>query len=173
MHQQQPTSEQDPSKRLIQSIRCSCKNIFLIFYFKKIKESTLKPLKWLLIIVVFTALTLLATYLLAVPSGQEFSASLIPRYILSFVFISFLPGYCLVNILFVGKNQLDIVEEIVLSVALSFALAGLMGLFLGLSPIGINLNSIAVSLSILVLTLSVVAFVRKTKSLGKLDVHSP
>jgi uncharacterized membrane protein len=110
---------------------------------------------------------------LAVPSDQEFSAILIPRYILSFVFISFLPGYCLVNILFVGKNQLDIVEEIVLSVALSFALAGLMGLFLGLSPIGITLNSIAVSLSSLVLALSVIAFARKTKRLGKLDVHSP
>ncbi len=100
---------------------------------------------------------------MAVPANQEFSAILIPRYILSFIFIAFLPGYCLVNILFVGKNQLDIVEELVLSVALSFGIDGLVGLFLGLSPIGINLTSIAVSLSVIVLALSAVAFVRKIR----------
>lgn len=54
-------------------------------------------------------------------------------------------------------------EELVLSVALSFALDGLVGLFLGLSPIGINFTSITVSLSVLVLVLAAVAFVRKIK----------
>ena len=52
--------------------------------------------------------------------------------------MSFVPGYCLVNILFLGKNKIDFVEQLVLSVALSFGLIGLVGLFLGLSPIGIN-----------------------------------
>ena len=51
-------------------------------------------------------------------------------------------------------------EQAVLSVALSFGLDGLAGLFLGLSPVGINFTSITVSLSAIVLVFAVVAFVR-------------
>jgi len=91
------------------------------------------------------------------------------RYVFGFVFVAFLPGYCLVNILFMNRNKLDFVEEIVLSVALSFGLDGLVGLFLGLSPIGINFTSITISLSVLVLVFAVVVFVRR---LRELDVHS-
>jgi uncharacterized membrane protein len=130
----------------------------------------LKPLNWLSIILLITALTLLVTYLLPVPSNGEFSYALIPRYIFSFIFITFIPGYCLVKILFIGKNRLDVIEELVLSVALSFGLTGILGLFLGLSPIGINFTSITVSLSILVLVLATVAFIRK---LRESDVQSP
>ena len=72
--------------------------------------------------------------------------------------------------LFLGKNRLDFVEQIVLSVALSFGLDGLVGLFTGLSPIGINFTSIAVSLSAVVLVLAVVALIRK---LRELHVQSP
>jgi uncharacterized membrane protein len=86
------------------------------------------------------------------------------RYFFVFVFVAFLPGYCLVNVLFLGKNRVDFVEEIVLSVALSFGLAGLDGLFLGLSPIGIGFSSIAISLSAIVLVLAVIAFIRKNQT---------
>jgi uncharacterized membrane protein len=103
----------------------------------------------------------MVTYL--TPSPGEFSGFLIPRYIFSFIFVSFLPGYCLVNVLFTGKNKIDLIETLVLSVALSFGLAGLIGLFLGLSPIGIGLDQIAVSLSVLVLVLATIAFVRKRR----------
>jgi uncharacterized membrane protein len=67
----------------------------------------------------------------------------------------------LVNILFIGKNNIDLPETLVLSVALSFGIAGLDGLFLGLSPIGIFPVPIAVSLSIIVLVLASIAFVRQ------------
>ena len=101
----------------------------------------MKPLRWLEIVVVFTVLTLLATYL--IPSGSLTDSPLVVlRYVFSFVFIVFLPGYCLVDILFLGKNRLDLVEKLVLSVALSFGLTGLIGLFLGLSPIGLNFESL-------------------------------
>jgi uncharacterized membrane protein len=113
----------------------------------------------------------MATYLL--PSNTQLSIALIPRYFFSFAFIAFLPGYCLVNILFLGKNKLDVVEEAVLSVALSFGLTGLDGLFLGLSPIGINFTSITVSLSAIVLVLAVVAFVRKNRELPSASVQEP
>ncbi len=96
-----------------------------------------------------------------IPSESFFVAF---RYFFAFVFIAFLPGYCLVNVLFLGKNRLDFVEEIVLSVALSFGLTGLDGLFLGLSPIGINFNSIAISLSAIVFVLAVIALIRKNQT---------
>jgi uncharacterized membrane protein len=98
---------------------------------------------------------------------------MVPRYFFAFVFVAFLPGYCLVNMLFLGKNSLDIVEEITLSVALSFGLDGLVGLFLGLSPIGINFISITISLSVLVLVFAVGAFLRKRRELPVLQMQSP
>jgi uncharacterized membrane protein len=120
--------------------------------------TTVKPQKWFEIIVVFTALTLIVTYL--IPSD---AAYVYVRWVFAFIFVAFLPGYCLVNVLFLGKNSLDLIESIVLSVALSLGLAGLIGLFLGLSPVGINSASITVSLSTVVLALATVAFIRKLK----------
>lgn len=87
------------------------------------------------------------------------------RYVFGFVFVAFLPGYCLVNILFMNRNKLDFVEELVLSVALSFGLDGLVGLFLGLSPIGINFTSITISLSAVVLIFAVIVFIRRLREL--------
>jgi uncharacterized membrane protein len=92
------------------------------------------------------------------------------RYVFGFVFVAFMPGYCLVNFLFMNKNRLDFIEELVLSVGLSFGLDGLVGLFLGLSPIGISFVSITISLGVIALVLAAVAFLRK---LRELHVQSP
>lgn len=113
----------------------------------------------------------MVTYL--IPSSPELSIALVPRYVLSTVLISFVPGYCLVNILFLGKNKIDFVEQLVLSVALSFGLIGLVGLFLGLSPIKFTFTSITVSLSVLVLVLAVIAFVRQSRELRKSNAQRP
>jgi len=75
-----------------------------------------------------------------------------------------------VNILFRGRSKVDSVEQVVLSVALSFGLDGLVGLFLGLSPIGINFTSITVSLSAMALVFAVAALVRR---LREPNVQSP
>jgi uncharacterized membrane protein len=103
-----------------------------------------------------------------VPSDSPFS---VLSYVFGFTFVSIVPGYCLVSVLFPAENKLDLVEKTVLSVALSFSIVGLSGLFLGLSPIGMNFTSIRVSVSIIVLVLAAVAFVRK-RSLGKSHVQS-
>ena len=95
------------------------------------------------------------------------------RVIFAFVFVSFLPGYLLVNVLFINKNKLDVVEQLVLSVALTFGLDGLVGLFLGLSPIGLNFISITISLSTLVLILAIIAFVRQTKENANQPIQTP
>ena len=115
-----------------------------------------KSHRWFGIIVLFTVLTLFAVYVVPVDSSL-----VVFRYVFGFVFVVSLPGYCLVSVLFSKENKVDLVEEVVLSVALSFGIAGLVGLFLGLSPIGINFASITVSLSAIVLILSAVAFMRK------------
>jgi uncharacterized membrane protein len=129
----------------------------------------LKPIRWLAIILTFTVLTLLATYLI------QTEPLIYIRYVLSFVFVVFLPGYCLVNILFLGKNKIDLIESLVLSIALSFGLAGLIGLFLGLSPLGMTFTSITVSLGVTAVALAVIAFIRKSKekTLPVLQVQSP
>jgi uncharacterized membrane protein len=115
-----------------------------------------KPNRWFGIIVLFTVVTMLIVYV--VPGDSPF---FVFRYVFGFVFVAILPGYCLVSLLFVKESKLDLIEESVLSVALSFGIAGLTGLFLGLSPIGIDFVSITVSLSVIVLVLAVATFIRK------------
>ena len=116
----------------------------------------MKSHQWFGIIVLFTLLTVFTVYV--VPGD---SPLIVFRWVFGFIFVAVLPGYCLVNVLFFKKDKLDLIEETVLSVALSFGLAGLAGLFLGLSPIGINFASITVSLNAIVLILATVAFLRK------------
>lgn len=102
-------------------------------------------------------LTLLFNYL--IPSD---SPLLSLNYVFGLIFVAFIPGYCLVNILFASsENKLDRVEEVVLSVALSFGIVGLSGLFLGLSPIGISFSSIRLSLTGIVLVLASAAYLKK------------
>jgi uncharacterized membrane protein len=115
-----------------------------------------KPDRWFETIALFTVLTMSIVYV--VPGDSPF---FIFRYVFGFIFVAILPGYCLVSLLFVKENKLDLIEESVLSVALSFGIAGLAGLFLGLSPIGINSASITISLSVIVLVLAATAFIRK------------
>jgi uncharacterized membrane protein len=124
----------------------------------------LKPTRWFEIVVSYTILTMLVVY--SVPSDSIFFAV---RYLFSFVFLAFVPGYCLVNLLFSRGNQLELVEKIVLSVALSFGVTGLVGLFLGLSPVGIDFTSISLSLAVIVLVLAIAAFLVKRRELREIE----
>lgn len=118
-----------------------------------------KPTRWLEIILLYTLVTMAIVYLIP---GDSLLFPI--RYVFGFVFVVFLPGYCLVNILFLGTNRLDPVETVVLSVALSFGITGLVGLFLGLSPIGITFIPLTITLSVVTLVLAVLAFIRKTSA---------
>lgn len=120
----------------------------------------MNPAKWFVTIVIYTALTLLCTYL--IPSD---SALAIFKIFFGFIFVAFVPGYCLINVLF-QEEKLDLVERAVLSVALSFSIAGISGLFLGLSSIGINVASITESLSIIVILLAFFGYLRKVGMFG-------
>ncbi|MBN1357424.1 DUF1616 domain-containing protein [Candidatus Bathyarchaeota archaeon] len=117
----------------------------------------MKDTSWFGIIVLYTVVTLLFIYL--IPNDSPFSVF---TSIFGFVFVAVVPGYCLVNLLF-KEGKLDLVEKAVLSVALSFSIAGMSGLFLGLSPIGMTTASLTISLSIIVVVLAFLALIRKTK----------
>lgn len=115
----------------------------------------MKPTNWFGVVVGYAVLTLLCVF--AIPADSALSAL---RIALGFTFVAFVPGYCLVNFLF-AEGSLDFAEILVLSVALSFSIAGISGLFLGLSPIGINPTSIAETLGPLTIFLTALALLRK------------
>lgn len=77
---------------------------------------------------------------------------------LGFVLVSFVPGYCLFCILFHGDKKIDVIEAVVLSVALSFSIVGLLGIFLGLTGLGLNFASITFSLALIIFILAVIAY---------------
>jgi uncharacterized membrane protein len=116
---------------------------------------TVKPTNWFGIIIIYTALTLLCVYL--IPVNSAFSAV---RVVLAVVFVVFVPGYCLVSFLF-QEGKVDFAEELVLSIALSFSIAGISGLFLGLSPLGFNFDSITLTAGVVTVFLAVLTFLRK------------
>jgi uncharacterized membrane protein len=116
-----------------------------------------KPTRWFGIIVLYTVLTLLFVYF--IPEGSPFSVFTM---VFGFIFIAVVPGYCLVSLLF-QEGKLDLVEKAVLSVALSFSVAGVSGLFLGLSPIGMTATPLTISLIIITLVFAFFAFLRKRK----------
>lgn len=115
----------------------------------------MNSLKWLGLIIGYTVLTLLCVVL--IPNDSLLS---IIRIVVAFVFVAFLPGYCLISFLF-QEGKLDFAEKLVLSVALSFSVVGISGLFLGLSPIGINVTSIIETVSGLVVVLAILGYLRK------------
>jgi uncharacterized membrane protein len=116
-----------------------------------------KHTSWFGIIVLYTVVTLLFVYFIQTDSPFSVLTS-----IFGFIFVAVVPGYCLVNLLF-KEGKLDIVEKAVLSVALSFSIGGMSGLFLGLSPIGMTTASLTISLSIIVVVLAFLALIRKRK----------
>ena len=117
----------------------------------------MKHSTWFIIIALYTVFTLLFVYF--IPNYSPFS---VLTNIFGFVFVAIVPGYCLVNLLF-KDGKLDIIEKAVLSVALSFSIAGMSGLFLGLSPIGMTTASLTISLSVIVIVLAFLALIRKRK----------
>ncbi len=117
----------------------------------------MKPTTWFGIIVLYTALTILFAHF--IPSDSPLA---VLSYAFGFIFVSTVPGYCLVSLLF-REGKLDLVEKAVLSVALSFSIVGVSGLCLGLSPIGMTTASLTITLSTIVAVLAFLAFVRKRK----------
>lgn len=67
--------------------------------------------------------------LLLIPTVILFSST-VPRLLLGIPFVLFIPGYALISALFPAKDTIKGLERIAYSIALSFALAALLGLLL-------------------------------------------
>ena len=83
------------------------------------------------------------------------------RYILGSVFVLYLPGAALIELLYPKRGDLSQLERFALSIGLSLALVPLVGLVLNYTPWGIRLNPIVASLTLLTLTLALGAVYRK------------
>lgn len=107
-------------------------------------------------------ITILSFVTIILIPGNEYPVSYI-RYIFAFALVSFLPGYSLTETLFPKKISLDIIERIVFSIGLSFALTALVGLFLSFSSLGLTLNTALPILGSLVIILAFISLIRKYK----------
>jgi uncharacterized membrane protein len=97
------------------------------------------------------ALTL-GTDLLVFSVQENLILSLV-RWGLTFTFSIFVPGYCLLILLF-PRRELDAVETICVSVGLSFAILSIVGLFTNFM-----MGSIAIQFLMPVLSIVILAFV--------------
>jgi hypothetical protein len=92
------------------------------------------------------------------------------RYGLGALFVLYLPGCALIELLYPKRTDLSQLERVALSIGLSLALVPLTGLVLNYTPWGIRLDPIVVSLSLLTVGLALGAAVRK---LGYLRLSAP
>ncbi len=120
---------------------------------KFIKDFYLSITLWL--VAIATGVTLLGVYV--IPDVMPWS---MVRVIAGGIFVLFIPGYALVQLLF-PKKEMDIVERIALSIGLSLAVVPLVGLLLNYSPWGIRLDPIVASMSALSIVLAVASVYRK------------
>lgn len=83
------------------------------------------------------------------------------RWIFGLVFVLYIPGFALTEMLFPKGTELDRNQSFALSVGLSLALVPLVGLALNYSPWGIRLNPLIDALVTLSICMSLTCFVRR------------
>jgi uncharacterized membrane protein len=80
------------------------------------------------------------------------------RIVLTLPAILFIPGYCLIAALFPKKDDIGLVERIMLSIGFSIAIVPLIGLGLNFTSWGIRLDPIVVSLTLFSGVMIIAAF---------------
>ena len=83
------------------------------------------------------------------------------RAVVGFPLVLFLPGYSLVSALFPGKDELDLLERIALSIGLSICVVVFVGLGLNYTPWGIRLGPVLLVLSVFTLIGTAVSALRR------------
>jgi len=111
---------------------------------------------WLWLTLGATVLAVLATTL--IPDLFPLNSV---RWILGSIFVLYLPGYTLIQLLFPRGSELDGLERFALSIGLSLAVVPLIGLLLNYSPWGIRLAPITASLGAFTIILAIAAGTRE------------
>ena len=111
-----------------------------------------------------------ALTLLAIGLNISSQPEVVLRYVFGSLFVLFIPGYALIQLLYYRREDLSDLERLALSLGLSLALVPLVGLILNYTPFGIRLIPVALSLALLSMTLITLAIIRRYRYLKK--VHS-
>jgi uncharacterized membrane protein len=85
------------------------------------------------------------------------------RAAIGFVMVLFAPGYAFVSALFPGRDELDTIERLALSIGLSICIVVFIGLGLNYTPWGIRLEPILLSISIFILIFISISAYRRSK----------
>ena len=123
-----------------------------------IKEPTPKKGLWFWIIIALTVTTNILVFQVWLAELEQ--SILLPiRGIIGYAFCFLVPGYCTVKVLF-PKKGLDVVETMLISVALSLAIIPLVGLVVNFVIGSIALLPIMISLSLVVVILASIAYLK-------------
>jgi uncharacterized membrane protein len=130
---------------------------------KDLKKSVSPSFTWFWMIVVFMIITTITIFV--IPDG--FYPLTYVRLIFGAIFILFIPGFCLINLLFPHKlpfkassENLGKVERFVLSVGTSITIVPVVALLLNYTHWGIRLVSVMTSLVVLTIVFVLVALIR-------------
>ncbi len=109
----------------------------------------------------WTLLILVASTTAFIYVFPQISPYIYLRYLLGSIFILYIPGYTLIEILYPTKKETTKLENIILSIGLSVALLLLVGLIINYTPWGLRLNPIFTILTLLTMLLALIALARK------------
>lgn len=115
-----------------------------------------------------SAVSLIFLMIYALPSSPPY---IYLRYIFGSIFVLYLPGSSLIELLYPKQGELSQLERLALSIGLSLALVPLVGLILNYTPWGIRLDPVFASLSLLTIGLACGAVYRKF-IIFKLRIHT-
>jgi hypothetical protein len=119
---------------------------------------------WFWSVLVISLITLYTIYLM-----PQIYPILYFRYILGSIFILFLPGYVLIESIFPKPDELNGIERLSLSIALSIGIVALEGFILNYTPWGIRLEPVLVALISTTLIFSIISIFRKLPYLKLLN----
>jgi len=83
------------------------------------------------------------------------------RIMLALPIVLFIPGYCLIAALFPKKDDIDLIERMVLSIGLSIVVVPLIGLGLHFTSWGIRLDPIVIMVTLFTLGMLLISFYRR------------
>jgi len=83
------------------------------------------------------------------------------RIMLALPIVLFIPGYCLIAALFPKKDDIDLIERMVLSIGLSIVVVPLIGLGLNFTSWGIRLDPIVIMVTLFTLGMLLISFYRR------------
>jgi hypothetical protein len=110
-------------------------------------------------IIILVCVSIISVYL--IPAVEPF---VYLRAALGLVFLLYLPGYSLVELLFSQNQRIDQVEKLGLRIGLSIASLLVIGLILSFTPFGLTLSSVVLAISAFTVVITLLACYRRYSS---------